>query len=228
MKRYLLDGRNTMASEPVSLVKGRYRRLKRYAILLVCLGLGWFIVHTAISVIIGTRDDIARADTIIVFGNKVEEETGEPSKRLKARLDRALALYNEGIAPYVIVSGGFGKEGYDEAVVMRDYLIGKDVPESSILMDRDGNNSYLTAKNCAAIMQQQASTRAILVTQYYHVPRARMAFRRFGISDLGHACARMGPEAREPFALAREFCAYYYYLIREYEVLNTSSGGDIQ
>ena len=216
-----------MASETASLGKGRYRRLKRSAIHLMCLGFGWFIVHTAIAVMIGTRDDIAPVDTIVVFGNKVEA-TGVPSRRLKARLDRAMALYEDGIAPCIIVSGGFGKEGHDESLVMRNYLIGKDVPESSILMDHDGNNSYLTAKNCAAMMQRQSSTSAILVTQYYHIPRARMAFRRCGIADLGHACARMGPETREPLALAREFCAYYYYLLRSYEKPNKSSGGDVR
>jgi vancomycin permeability regulator SanA len=198
---------------------GRHRRLRRCATLCVCLGFGWFILHTAVSILVGTRDDIAQADTIIVFGNKVEEN-GLPSERLKARLDRALALYEDGIAPYMIVSGGFGKEGYDEAVVMRNYLVARNVPESSVIVDHNGNNSYLTAKNCTAIMRRRASTSAILVTQYYHILRARMAFRRFRITDLGHACARMGPEPREPLALAREFCAYYYYLLRKYEMPN--------
>ncbi len=89
------------------------RRVCHAIVLFACLGLGWIVVHTAISVAVGVRDDIGPSDVIVVFGNKVEL-SGVPSPRLEARLDRALSLYNAEQAPCVLVSGGVGKEGHDE------------------------------------------------------------------------------------------------------------------
>lgn len=182
--------------------------------LLLCLT--WFILHTSIAAAIGLRDRLDKADVIVVFGNKVNTD-GTLSKRLEARLRRAKEVFDDGYAPVILVSGGFGKEGYDEAVVMRDYLMRWGVPESVLLVDSDGYDSYRTARNTAEILKQRGWTSMIVVTQYYHVIRAEMAFRRFGVTRLYHAAARMGPEPREPLALAREFLAFYYYLVRDYK-----------
>ncbi len=194
----------------------RIRQVRKWLfwILLPCLT--WFIIHTSIAAVLGVRDHLGNADVIVVFGNKVNTD-GTLSRRLEARLQRAKDIYDEGYAPIIVVSGGVGKEGYDEAVVMRDYLLRWGVSESAILVDSDGYDSYRTAKNAAALLKQRSWTSVIVVTQYYHVIRAEMAFHRFGVTQLYHASARMGPEPREPLALAREFLAFYYYLVREYE-----------
>ena len=139
------------------------------------------------------------------------------SKRLKSRLDRAKELFESGKAPIVFVSGGLGHEGHEEALVMRRYLVDQNIPESAIIVDKDGYNTYKTASNVATFMSESDLFTAILVTQYYHIARARMAFRLSGVTSLYHARAKMGPELREPFSLAREFFAFYYYLMRRYE-----------
>lgn len=193
------------------------QKIRRVVLALVLVGAVWFLLHTLIASVFGVRDDIVPSDAIIVFGNKVEV-SGVPSVRLQARLDRALALYQDGFSDCIIVSGGFGKEGFDEALVMYNYLVAHGVPAAKIIQDSRGDDSYCTAKNCRSILQQNSMNSAILVSHYYHMLRARLAFRRFGVSTLGHACAQIGPERREPFTLVREFCAYYYYLLRTYEL----------
>ena len=67
---------------------------------------------------------------------------------------KPLTFTSAGIIPAVIVSGGFGKEGWDEAQVMADYLAARGVPRSAILIDHEGNNTYLTALHTAQIAQE--------------------------------------------------------------------------
>lgn len=183
--------------------------------LIVTLMASWFLIHTAISVAVGLRDNLGHADIIVVFGNKVRDD-GVPSDRLRLRLDRAKELYDTGYADYIVVSGGMGKEGHDEASVMMKYFSDTGVKPSSLITDSNGYDTYNTAKNVKTIMTDRGFSKAIVVTQYYHIVRARMAFHNFGITEIYHARAKFDPEIREPFILVREFLGYYYYFVRKY------------
>ncbi|NJL58393.1 MAG: YdcF family protein [Desulfobacteraceae bacterium] len=113
--------------------------------LIVAIMASWFLIHSAISVMIGLRDNLGHADIIVVFGNKVRDD-GVPSDRLRLRLDRAKELYDTGYADYIVVSGGMGKEGHDEASVMMKYLSDNGVKSSSLITDSNGYDTYNTAK----------------------------------------------------------------------------------
>jgi len=111
----------------------------------------WFIIHTLVITADGLKDELEVSDAAVVLGNKVELN-GKPSKRLQGRLDKATELYENNYFKYIIVSGGTGKEGFDEAAVMKEYLAEKGIPDDKILLDSNGYNSYMTAKNTKAIM----------------------------------------------------------------------------
>ena len=98
------------------------RRLLGCGVVLLSAGCVWFAVHTAVLLWRGFADDARNADAMVVLGNKVERD-GAPSPRLQRRLDCAVRLYREGLAPVVIVSGGLGREGHPEAEVMRETLV---------------------------------------------------------------------------------------------------------
>ncbi|MFC1655738.1 YdcF family protein [Patescibacteria group bacterium] len=191
----------------------KFVNIAKYLILILA---GWFFVHSTIIIIDGLNDNINQADTIVIFGNKVETN-GLPSARLQSRLVKGIELYDQNYAPIIIVSGGFGKEGFDEATVMKDYLSDNGVPEENIIVDSDGNNTYQTAKNVKRIMETQNMTSVIIVTQYYHVARARLAFKKFGIENVYSAHALMPPELRDPYSIFREFVGYYAYLFKNYD-----------
>lgn len=70
----------------------------------------------------GSRKKIDNADLLVVFGTKINED-GTPSAGLKARLDETVFVYRKHVASLIFVSGGLGKEGYNEAKVMADYLL---------------------------------------------------------------------------------------------------------
>jgi|GEM_PF-4070836 len=122
----------TKASKSKRKSKGRngflcFRRIIVYSLAAFIL---WFIAHSVIITIDGLRDELEKVDVAIVLGNKVEV-SGIPSPALKSRLDRALELYREGYLQHIIVSGGVGKEGHDEAYVMKGYLVDGGVPEGT-------------------------------------------------------------------------------------------------
>jgi vancomycin permeability regulator SanA len=152
------------------------------------------------------------ADVAIVFGNKVLP-TGEPSARLKARLDTARDLFRSGKVRCVIVSGGTGVEGFDESAVMKAYLIASGLPDDAVLADRLGNNTAQTCANARVLMSTHGLNRANVVTQYFHIPRATVACRRAGIHVVGAIAPRFF-EARDLYSLAREVIAFPVYLLR--------------
>lgn len=187
----------------------RIKRILLFTALPIMLA---FILSAALIVADGLTDEIHAADVAIVPGNTVEKD-GHPSARLRARLDQTLALYRQGLFPDVIVSGGVGSEGFDEAEVMKLYLVENGVPEGRIHVDGGGATTYLTAKNAARIMRENGWQSAMVVTQYFHVPRMRLALKRSGITPVFSAHARYF-ELRDIYSIAREVIGYGAYLIR--------------
>src|SRR4030042_5501178 len=140
----------------------------------IYLGIG---IYISIS---GLYDNYEKADVIVVLGNEVEAN-GEPSARLKARLNKAIQLYSDGYSQRIIVSGGVDPRGIDEAQIMKGYLEENRIPESAIIVDNSGKDTYLSAQNTSRIMQENGWTKAIIVTQFYHIARSRLAFEQFKV-----------------------------------------------
>jgi vancomycin permeability regulator SanA len=170
------------------------------------------IAIAAISIIVdGLNDEIKSADVAVVLGNTVNAD-GNPSPRLQARLDKTVELYRQGFFLNIIVSGGFGVEGFDEAVVMRQYLINQNVPANCIHLDSAGNTTALTAKNTASIMKQNNWQSALIVSQYFHISRTRLAFQNYGIATVYSAHANYF-ELRDLYSIVREVFGYFSYLL---------------
>lgn len=181
----------------------------KWAALSVCIAtslLAFLIIFDGFS------DDIQPSDVAVILGSKVEL-SGRPSARLAARLDRGIELYKSGVTKTLIVSGGTGTEGFNEALIMRDYLAGKGVPLSEVIVDGMGFNTEETAKNCAMIMKLHNFKSVIVVTQYFHVPRTRMALKSNNIYDVHSAHARYF-EVRDIYSIAREAVAIPIYWVR--------------
>jgi vancomycin permeability regulator SanA len=171
----------------------------------------WFMAHTLYIIIDGLNDEIAAADAAVVLGNTVEPN-GQPSDRLKARLEKAVELYEQKLVGKIIVSGGLGVEGFEEADVMRSYLVSRNIPESNIILDRGGSNTQKTATGTKQIMEAQNMRSVIIVSQYFHITRTRLAFQKAGIDNIFSAHANYF-EWRDVYSILREFTGFYSYLI---------------
>jgi vancomycin permeability regulator SanA len=167
---------------------------------------------TVALVIDGLSDRLAPSDVAVVLGSKVNED-GTPSARLAARLDRAAGLYRQGLFRTVIVSGGVGREGFDEAVVMQAWLVAHGVPAKAILRDSQGVTTMATARNSAALMRAHGLRSALIVSQYFHISRIRLALARQGVRVTGTAHARIF-ELRDLYSIPREMAGMVVYLLR--------------
>jgi vancomycin permeability regulator SanA len=181
------------------------RRIVYLAAPAACLFAGYLAVA-------GMTAGVEASDVAIVFGSKVEE-SGDPSARLKARLDTSAELYTSGRVARVFVSGGTGEEGFDESAVMRDYLVEAGLPAAMIVADPKGVTTEATCANARTFMEAEGLETAAVVTQYFHVPRARWACGREGIEVSGARAPRFF-ELRDIYSLARETIAFPVYLLR--------------
>jgi vancomycin permeability regulator SanA len=172
----------------------------------------FFIVPALLIVADGLTDELHQADVAVVLGNTVNAD-GQPSPRLQARLDKTVELYQKGFFTNIIVSGGFGVEGFDEAVVMSQYLVSQNIPTERIFVDGEGRTTNLTAKNTAQIMRQNNWQSALVISQYFHISRCKLALANYGISPVYSASANYF-ELRDLYSLVREVMGYFSYLWR--------------
>jgi uncharacterized SAM-binding protein YcdF (DUF218 family) len=130
-----------------------------------------YVAGTFVQVYRSSRHDGAKpADAIIVLG--AAQYNGRPSPVLKERLDHALDLYNLGLAPRVVLTGG-RQEGdrFTEATTGYNYLRQHGVPDSALLKEVDGSNTWESLRAAARFMLKQHLKRVVLVTDDYHAMR---------------------------------------------------------
>jgi vancomycin permeability regulator SanA len=170
------------------------------------------VAYAAALAAVGLTARAEPADMAIVFGNTVAPD-GTPSPRLAARLATAAGLYRNHVVPAIFVSGATGREGFDEGRVMREDLVRRGVPMSAIIVDPEGRNTQLTCAHARAVLADLGGTRVVLVTQWFHVARARLAARRAGIPIVS-AQAPHWAEWRDAYSFARELVALPVYALR--------------
>jgi vancomycin permeability regulator SanA len=191
-------------------VTGRtFRRGIRIGVLVVLA----LLVLSIIAIVgDGLTDELIPADVAVVFGNTVTPD-GRPTARLQARLDRACRLYRQHLVTHLVVSGGLGREGVDEATVMQRYLLAQGIPADQISVDHQGLTTALTARYTATLMQTHGWQRVIAVTQYFHITRAKLALRQAGIPVVYGAHAEY-IEWRDAYATLRDVLGLYAYVLR--------------
>jgi len=179
----------------------------------ICVGV--LMLFATINDWAGFQDDIAHADVGLVLGAKVEVD-GLPSPGLQARLDKTVALYRARWFPLIIASGGPGKEGFDEAVVMKDYLVAHGVPAERVIADNAGLTTMASAKNTVRILRERKLSSVLVVSQYFHIPRAKLALKRAGVNVVFNAHANYFGY-RDVYSSVREVPGYVVYWLRRGE-----------
>lgn len=153
-----------------------------------------------------------RADVAVVLGNEVYRD-GTPSPRLAARLDRAVALFREKQCGIIIVSGGKGASGQDEALAMGRYLVRRGVPERKVIHDSGGVNTWETARFVSNYLRRYRMESVIVVSQYFHIARSELALRFMGVQAVGGA-SPLYFEWRDLYSALRELPAIAWYCIK--------------
>lgn len=168
------------------------RRLVRLGLLVGVAVIGYFAFNL-VQVWQASRSNGARAaGAIVVLG--AAQYNGTPSPVLRSRLDHAVDLYQQGMAPLVAVTGG--RQSGDratEASAAAGYLIGEGVPESSLRLETAGENSWQSLAATARFLMAEGVEDVILVSSPYHALRTEHIAREVGLH--GHASPTPhGPE----------------------------------
>jgi len=183
--------------------------VKRFVLLFLGLiaATAMFWVATMAAVIVaGARPVLRHADAILVLG--AAQYNGRPSPVLKARLDHAIALYEAGWAPRVIFTGGVGEgDTLSEGEVARRYAMENGVPDSVILVDRQGVTSAESVDAAGLLMNANGLHSALLVSDSYHMLRLELLARRAGIRPY------RAPAPASPIDLDR--ATHRRYVLRE-------------
>ena len=140
-----------------------------------------------------------------------------PSILLQDRLDTALAYLQDHPDMTVVACGGQGAdEPESEAQAIADYLTENGVSKRNILLDEDSHNTHQNLENAAKLLSEEnmdpAQTQVVVVSNGFHLTRARMLAQRCGFDEVStlaapesHLPSRLKMYLREPLALVKSF-----------------------
>lgn len=171
---------------------------------LVALVLLWLL--SLLMVIVYERRDTKRpAHAIVVLG--AAQYDGKPSPVLRARVDHAVQLWRQGLAPVLVMTGGRGEgDTTSEAAVERRYAISKGVPPKAILTEGRSRSTSETLRNVASMLTRDRRE-VILVSDPFHMFRLAILARRYGLEP------RTSPTRTSP--ISRNRVEFWRYTLHE-------------
>ncbi|MFE5880767.1 SanA/YdcF family protein [Streptomyces hydrogenans] len=137
-------------------------------------------MHTAAAGKLRTTADVPAGDVGVVFGAGLWK--GRPTPYLAHRLDTAAELYRTGKVKVLLVTGDNSRTEYDEPSAMRAYLAARGVPDSQVVSDYAGFDTW---DSCVRAREVFGVDRAVLVTQDFHIKRAVALCERAGVASYG-------------------------------------------
>lgn len=154
---------------------------RRIALTLLFSALGLYLASFLAVVAVSRQDQREPTDAIVVLG--AAQYNGKPSPVLRARLDHALALYQEGLAPTVVVTGGIGDgDKVSEATVGRQYLVSHGMPERAVVVRPEGRSTQSSIRSVALWATEHRVHRVLLVSDPFHMLRLRLEADRSGLA----------------------------------------------
>jgi len=183
------------------------RRLVLIGFLVVLLPVASYLTSLAIEIEDQSKVDEAQrmptsADVIVVLG--AAEYNGRPSPVLRARLDHAIDLHRRRLAPRIFTTGGAGGDArFTEGEVARDYLVRQGVPSEMIIVEEQGDSTVHSIIIVSEVMKRMNLVSAILVSDGYHIFRAKRILEDRGVTVYG------SPRPEAPKSLWEEKWLYF-------------------
>ena len=183
------------------------------AAVLACLILAG---STALAIWWTARQDSSPAsDAIVVLGSA--QYNGVPSSIFEARLEHAIALYEDGVAPVIVTVGGKADgDQFTEAEAGRDYLAGAGIPADALLAVPEGGDTLQSIRAVSAAFTEQGWSGAVLVSDPWHAMRAERMAEDAGL-EAESSPTRQGPAVQTRTTqfryILRETAAYLLYRV---------------
>jgi len=129
----------------------------------------------------GSSDEAQPADAIVILGARVGPD-GQPGPDLRVRTLHAVSLYQQGLAPYLVCTGGYKDDRLSAAAVACKLAVSEGVPEDRVFL---ADGSMTTGEDATSTRNLAASRgwrTAIVVSHPLHLERARILFEEQGIT----------------------------------------------
>ena len=186
----------------------RYRFIL-LVVLIIALGLAYvrFQVHRYDDRIITNINALDTRDwpyprVAVVFGASVYGN-GELSPILADRVETAIELYRARKVDRILVSGDARHRSYNEPKAMYEYLISHSIAPKDVIVDISGRSTYET---CLRAKEAFGLSRAVLVSQGFHLSRALYIANQLGLDAVGVA-GDIGTERKIDYQSMREWAA---------------------
>ncbi len=195
----------------------RRGRIRRILLLSILAALLYFCAFVLIVHHTGEQDTRAESDVIIVLGAGLLRD-GRPGWALTRRSRQGAELWHDGIAPYVLCTGGQA-ESYprSEASACREILLASGLPAAAILMEDGSRSTEENAIFSRRLLDGMGLARVVLVSDSYHMMRASWLFRQQGLETFTSPVPanRIHYPLFYPYSLLREFLAFHWQLLKE-------------
>lgn len=158
------------------------KRVFRFALITTFIWVG-ALIWLALSIhTFGQHNNVQQADAIVVLGAGLRRNN-TAGDALYRRSAWAAELWSQGIAPYVVCTGG-QTPGYSrsEAEGCRDVVVENGVPFSAVILENRSRSTEENAINTQEIMRAQGWDDIVLVTDSFHMMRADWIFNDVGIT----------------------------------------------
>lgn len=160
---------------------------------------------------IGGRQDWpppSPANAVLVLGTSTTVG-GAPNPCMRIRVSEGVRLVREGLAPVLIVSGGFDpRDGNVEAEAMAEMAREMDLLDEQILVE-DRATSTIENLTFSLDLLDVEHPRLVVVTEPFHMPRAVFAADQLGV-DMDPVTTSPCPD-RSPTWIIREPAALLWY-----------------
>lgn len=126
-------------------------------------------------------DETRQVDAIVVMGTA--QYNGRPSPVLRARLDRVVEVWEAGVAPLVVVTGGkMEGDAFTEAEASHDYLVERGIPDEAILLEDQGRDSWESLQGVVSLLDTRDINRVLIVSDGFHLLRLKKMAHDLGMT----------------------------------------------
>ena len=139
-----------------------------------------------------------------------------PSPTLRRRCLHGADLYHQGKVQHLIGCGGLGRFPPTEAAVIGSVLQTQGVPTDRISFEDRSSNTLENIQLALPILNQLGTTDLMIITDWYHAPRARLIARRLGLTATSSSPPLTGARLTQQIKSAlREIPAYLLAWVRD-------------
>src|SRR5687768_1122970 len=172
------------------------------------------VTSTALAIWWTARQDSRPgSDAIVVLGSA--QYNGVPSSIFEARLEHAITLYEDGVAPVIVTVGGKADgDQFAEAEAGQQYLAEAGIPDDALLAVPQGKDTLESIRAVSTAFTERGWSSAVLVSDPWHAMRAERMAEDVGLEAVSSP-TRQGPVVQTRTTqfryILRETAAYLLY-----------------